>query len=779
MANYDSLTNAIKAAVKTNGTGAITGATLQATLLGTIEDLTVGFQFMGVATPATSPDSNDKKEFYLAGPGTYANFGSSVTVPKGKLCIFKKDNGSWSYSYIVCESDLMAIEVDLTQTGRVYYTDGTSDANSKFDYSDFIECNEGDEFVISGYGTASTGMALAYNSNKTFQSCLLGGVAGQYVKEKIIIPAGIKYVRFCRANSTHQSYLQGFVGYISKYAQIKQTASLLETRTIIGLCRPQTVKIVTVSGKQRLQIANNSIYFPELGGSNYGAVDIDIEASKTEGAPTNFIQVLVNSDRSITANSFGEGLQNGQRLMMVILMTTKWVWSTVAYSIEGDAFGIDPATASKSGLLSKEDKAILDSLFYNYPANEPIIPNDLFLLDDAPTPIFKRSMVFNPLVGDANFTLSSVVNGRCKIFDIAEPLNLNHDDVGNTAKITLEQKTNKERVVYKSIAIHKATVSSLNGKTPKVLMIGDSITHGNNGANSSPIVKANELLPSRYGITPEMIGTFAPYGVLGEGRGTFSLEAMSGVNSSLGDFSFPSYGGTLESSPTKTTPTKNYNPFTFPATNEDFVSHPDWCFTNKWNNPSEPDNLSYADATDEQRANCHFYIFDFNRYIHIWGDENHKPDIITIALGTNDWWMLNEIDLAKTLLSVNIIYAQIRAALPTAKILFVPSQAISVLYQNHSQGNWETEIVPLLLGIQTKLTIWKNNGDNNVFELPLYACGSRWLSYKQSSQIYYLNSNNTAQWSPLENDVHILDDIGSAGYWQYMDAIITAIACLS
>ena len=112
MANYDSLINAVKAAVKTNGTGAITGATLQATLLGTIEELTVGFQFMGVATPETTPDSNDKKEFYLGFAGTYANFGSSVTVPEGK-----KNDGAWS-SQVVKIADPVSVSQDTnTENG--------------------------------------------------------------------------------------------------------------------------------------------------------------------------------------------------------------------------------------------------------------------------------------------------------------------------------------------------------------------------------------------------------------------------------------------------------------------------------------------------------------------------------------------------------------------------------------------------------------------------------------------------------------------------------------
>lgn len=122
MTDYDSLINAVKAAVKTNGTGAITGATLQTTLLGTIEELTAGFQFMGVATPETTPDSNDKKEFYLGFAGTYANFGSSVTVPEGSIILFKKNNGAWS-SQVVKIVDPVSVSQN-TNTGHTDITVG-------------------------------------------------------------------------------------------------------------------------------------------------------------------------------------------------------------------------------------------------------------------------------------------------------------------------------------------------------------------------------------------------------------------------------------------------------------------------------------------------------------------------------------------------------------------------------------------------------------------------------------------------------------------------------
>lgn len=131
MANYDSLINAVKAAVKTNGTGAITGATLQATLLGTIEELTAGFQFMGVATPATSPDSNDKKEFYLGFAGTYANFGSSVTVPEGSIILFKKDNSVWSYQVVKIADPVSASQNTKTNPKATAIKIGNNDYSLK------------------------------------------------------------------------------------------------------------------------------------------------------------------------------------------------------------------------------------------------------------------------------------------------------------------------------------------------------------------------------------------------------------------------------------------------------------------------------------------------------------------------------------------------------------------------------------------------------------------------------------------------------------------------
>ena len=101
MANYSTLKAAVADVVKTNGTQAITGANLQSVLLSIINSVGGGgYIFAGVATPSTNAGTPDQNVFYIGGAGTYANFGTSVTVYDGSICVFKY-NGSWTKEQIV------------------------------------------------------------------------------------------------------------------------------------------------------------------------------------------------------------------------------------------------------------------------------------------------------------------------------------------------------------------------------------------------------------------------------------------------------------------------------------------------------------------------------------------------------------------------------------------------------------------------------------------------------------------------------------------------------
>lgn len=427
-----------------------------------------------------------------------------------------------------------------------------------------------------------------------------------------------------------------------------------------------------------------------------------------------------------------------------------------------------------------------NSTFYDYGDNYPIIPNNIFVLEDEPTPIFKKSLYKDPYNAQ-DLILTTRINSRLKCYEVAEPLNIEYGKIGTSATFTLEKKSTPNQNIFKNVSIHKKSLAELSGTSAKILMIGDSITHGNNGAQSSPIVKVNELLPSRYNMTPYMIGTFAPYDVNGEGRGSFSYEAMAGTNNNpFGTYHFPSVGGDLERK--HSTTTKQFqNPFTFPATAADKQNHPEWCFTNNNNYPNETDGVSFADATTEQKNNWHFFIFDFARYLALWGDAQHTPDIITIALGTNDWQPSGVMSIPDIMFAFEIIYSQIRTALPNVKIGVVSAQNCSITLQNAMtvsdgavKGNYVDEIAPLITNIQKKIGTYKSNGDDNIFEIPLYACGSRWLAFdgNTASVATDISDENNVKKQIIDTNVHLLDGVGSDGYWQYMDGIITAIACI-
>lgn len=98
MANYESLKTAIRNAVYENGNNEITGQALQDVLEAIVNSLGAGYQFASVATTETEPGTPDSNVMYIAGAGTYPNFGGTV-VPRGSVGVFRY-NGEWIYSVL-------------------------------------------------------------------------------------------------------------------------------------------------------------------------------------------------------------------------------------------------------------------------------------------------------------------------------------------------------------------------------------------------------------------------------------------------------------------------------------------------------------------------------------------------------------------------------------------------------------------------------------------------------------------------------------------------------
>lgn len=101
MANYATLKAAIESVIRTNGNEEITGEILQNAIIALIESLGAKYQFAGIATPGssgTNPGTPDYNVIYIAGVGTYPNFGET-DVEKGHIGVFAY-NGSWDYETI-------------------------------------------------------------------------------------------------------------------------------------------------------------------------------------------------------------------------------------------------------------------------------------------------------------------------------------------------------------------------------------------------------------------------------------------------------------------------------------------------------------------------------------------------------------------------------------------------------------------------------------------------------------------------------------------------------
>lgn len=135
MSNYATLKAAIQDVVKTNGNNEITGALLQQSLLSIIDSIGLGYQFIGVATPATTPGTPDQRVFYLGSAGTYPNFGPA-TIPSGNMGVFYYDT-EWHVGTVafpigdgtITQSKIESSFLAKLLSGYVYAGIATSNGN--------------------------------------------------------------------------------------------------------------------------------------------------------------------------------------------------------------------------------------------------------------------------------------------------------------------------------------------------------------------------------------------------------------------------------------------------------------------------------------------------------------------------------------------------------------------------------------------------------------------------------------------------------------------------
>ena len=78
-----------------------------------------GYIFRGEATPSTVPGTPTERVAYIGGPGTYTNFGGSITVGAGCICVFKYTGSAWSNQVINTGlSDAISSAINSEATAR-------------------------------------------------------------------------------------------------------------------------------------------------------------------------------------------------------------------------------------------------------------------------------------------------------------------------------------------------------------------------------------------------------------------------------------------------------------------------------------------------------------------------------------------------------------------------------------------------------------------------------------------------------------------------------------
>ncbi|MCC2472093.1 SGNH/GDSL hydrolase family protein [Bacillus pacificus] len=297
-----------------------------------------------------------------------------------------------------------------------------------------------------------------------------------------------------------------------------------------------------------------------------------------------------------------------------------------------------------------------------------ILPQKIFLVKGSSLPIYKSSIVTRNEAIDTFKTAIQIRDTQPKVRYFYD-LELNANEIlGNPIRIYIKENGNKDEVYYKDIEVITVDAKDKAGASLTMILIGDSLTNRN-----IPQYLKEKL--KEYGVNSVMDGTMINDGsVRGEGREGWEFGNFIGKNN------VHSNGTVITRAESGSTTTNYQNPFLKLATPQDKSDYPYWCFRNT----GSKIELSYA---EDPNKSGDFYIFDFAWYLS--AHDKATPEIVTIALGTNDLLQGGkEKGIQNARLGLEIMIKQIRKALPNCKIAVIPSPP----YASNKNGNMRWEI---------------------------------------------------------------------------------------
>lgn len=326
----------------------------------------------------------------------------------------------------------------------------------------------------------------------------------------------------------------------------------------------------------------------------------------------------------------------------------------------------DKFNISSYNNIQVNGKYYFEKFLPNYDENNVLLlPHKIFTIEGVDIALYKDSLLtFTDKAYDYKMALTNIKDGKATIEYFNDNIKITPEKLSN--KFNINFKFNPSDDFYFYELEHKTVTKTSNkGKEITVLSIGDSLTNRN-------VISYMVEYMKKLGVTVNTVGTMMNGGSKGEGREGWKFSNFIGY-----DNTHNSTGTIIEVQPTGTTSTIYENPFLRLANETDKNDNPTWCFRNT----GTKFELNYKNDEDKSGD---FYIFDFNNYIK--SHEINTPDIITIALSTNDINHDTTLAVNNCITSLEIMIKQIKKAIPDCKIGIVPAHA---WLEKKNNNNWE------------------------------------------------------------------------------------------
>lgn len=463
-----------------------------------------------------------------------------------------------------------------------------------------------------------------------------------------------------------------------------------------------------------------------------------------------YIVFKADDDTVLSVKSYSDGIRNGRifKIPQTSLSNpTTFVEMTIRLTDE-------KIKECSLFFLKSSDQKIVDSTghvfgdSFDYEENELLLPSEIFTLKNEPFSIFTSGM-FRQYGKEKDVAISLNYTDGNKFYTrkILEALEVSKDVTG---KFLVRQNDLISKVLYKDVTIQAVDPSEVN-ETISWMAIGDSLTEGSSGNDVSPYYQAKQLLAS-YGVIVNDFGTYhnsnKGIDLEYEGRGGWRYRTFVGLESK--------YAGLDLNIPTDKKSNniqKNENPFLYMASSKDLKEFPEWCF-----NFTKGDtyNVSY----EENPNLSSYYIFNPEAYFEKRFNGN-RPDIISIALGTNEWYVqqsiYNGFDLPKIKKCIVWMLTRLRTAAQSAKIIVIPYHQIGFV----RKLDWEDYGFDLAEYTTKIVEDMRASGDSNIHTLALFCLDDPFSVIRQINGNTNVSDQNGLQIGNSSNNVHIMDYSGN------------------